>query len=199
MVSRQHQWSDRRSGLEADFALILRIGGPRRARIFLTRNSFFHTEDRPCQLWSCHLSKPVDGRDRIAEADCNGGEHSQGGGKAQREYNESVKNGLKLWLLWNGNEVWSYKEGDQERAYIDLINARKDRRFGAIVRYWTSPLTVSALLALILFLLIFILELSRFPVPSELWSIFTAVVAFYFGRESAGHSGGGTPSEGLVE
>jgi hypothetical protein len=91
-----------------------------------------------------------------------------------------------LWLLWDKKEVTSYDdEGD---AYIDVIIGQKARRLDSKLRYYTSPLTISAVLALILFLLIAAMEMLRYSVPDQLWSVFTAVVAFYFGKESARRS-----------
>jgi hypothetical protein len=50
------------------------------------------------------------------------------------------------------------------------------------LKYFTSPLAISAALAILLIALIATLELRSGKVPSQLWAVFTAVVAFYFGR-----------------
>jgi hypothetical protein len=97
----------------------------------------------------------------------------------------SATEGPVIWLLWDGSEVMSYQDDEQEDAFIDMINKQKTRRLDSKLKYYTSPLTISAILAIILFLLIAALELLRYDVPNQLWSVFTAVVAFYFGRESA--------------
>jgi len=69
---------------------------------------------------------------------------------------------------------------------------KKERRLEAKLSYWTSSLTVSAILAAFLTLLIAILlfmhhQDSKSPdVPDQLWTVYTAVVAFYFGRGASG-------------
>jgi hypothetical protein len=95
------------------------------------------------------------------------------------------RTGPIIWFLWDGSEVMSYKDDEQEDAFIDMINTQKARRLDSKLKYYTSPLTISAVLAVILFALIAALELLRYNVPDRLWSVFMAVVAFYFGRESA--------------
>jgi hypothetical protein len=93
----------------------------------------------------------------------------------------------QFWFLWTGDEVMSFKE--QDEAFMEFINGKKARRLDSKLRYYTSPLTISAVLAVLLLLLIAGLEFRGDRVPNQLWSIFTAVVAFYFGRESSRRSG----------
>lgn len=86
----------------------------------------------------------------------------------------------ELYFLWNGHEITSY-ENEQE-AFCDFIRSLKDQRLEGRFKYWTSSLTVSAFLASALLVLISGLFIFGQYVPDQLWSIFTAVIAFYFGR-----------------
>jgi hypothetical protein len=138
---------------------------PQEHEEFPDKDFNFYIEDHPCQIWSCQLSN--------RKAAAEGQQH------------DGARKGPIIWLLWDGGEVLSYKDDEQEDAFIDMINKQKARRLDSKLKYYTSPLTISAVLAIILFILIAALELLRYVVPDQLWSVFTAVVAFYFGRESA--------------
>jgi hypothetical protein len=87
-----------------------------------------------------------------------------------------------IWLLWNGAQTRSYPSACA--AFYRLVEDQKARRTESKVKHFTSPLTVSAILAVLLLVLISLLEFCGKEVPNQLWSVFTAVVAFYFGRES---------------
>ena len=88
----------------------------------------------------------------------------------------------KMWLLWNEKESVSHYS--YHTAFVDFVSEIKGRRVDGRFQYFTSPLTVSAVLALLMLGLIAGLLCFRGEVPNQLWSVFTAVVAFYFGRES---------------
>lgn len=111
--------------------------------------------DKPHQLWRCDFEK--------ANAE------------------EKALTGKSLWFLWNGIEITSYDKIDD--AVVDFINEKKEARIKSKLQYITSPLAISAVLALLLGLLIFVLMVWRNGVPDQLWTIFTAVIAFYFGRK----------------
>jgi hypothetical protein len=115
----------------------------------------FIVDDHPHELWRCDFTK--------VEAD------------------ETTAPEEGLWFLWNGKEVTSYDEVD--RAFVDFINEKKEARIKSKLQYITSPLAISAVLALLLGLLICWLMIWRNDVPNQLWTIFTAVIAFYFGRK----------------
>jgi hypothetical protein len=91
-----------------------------------------------------------------------------------------------MWLFWNTREVVSHSSSDN--AFIDFVSELKNKRIEGRFQYCTSPLTVSAILAFLMLALIMGLLLSHGSVPDQLWSVFTAVVAFYFGRESGARS-----------
>jgi hypothetical protein len=86
------------------------------------------------------------------------------------------------WLFWNTNEIVSHPSADY--AFMDFVSVLKNNRIDGKFQYFTSPLTVSAVLALLMLGLIMVLLWYKQTVPDQLWSVFTAVVAFYFGRES---------------
>src|ERR1700749_544863 len=68
------------------------------------------------------------------------------------------RTGPIIWFHWDGSEAMSYKDDEQEDAFIDMINTQKARRLDSKLKYYTSPLTISAVLAVILFALIAALE-----------------------------------------
>jgi hypothetical protein len=131
---------------------------PRELEKFPVRELYFIISDHPYELWKCEMS-----RQDPAEDD----------------------RPITKWVVWDGKELISYGDDEFIDAYHTLINGQKERRIQNKLRYWTSPLAVSAILALALCVLIAILELAKYQVPDQLWSIFTAVIAFYFGRESS--------------
>jgi hypothetical protein len=122
------------------------------------KDFLFEIEDAPCEIWHCKLTDvKVEGSPK----------------------------GPTIWFLWNGIEVTSYPDKDKIKAFIDLMNFQQLRRSKAAIRRLASPLLVSGALALLLFGLIGTMELGSYTVPPQLWSVFTAVVAFYFGRENS--------------
>jgi len=123
----------------------------------------FITDDGQLELWECTLTPPK-------------------GSPSDVE---------KVWLFWDEEEIKSYQSYNS--AFVDFVAKQRSKKIEARFRYFTSPLTVSAILALLMLLLIAYLSCFREKVPDQLWSIFTAVIAFYFGRESgarAGHTDG---------
>lgn len=124
----------------------------------------FVIEDEPHQIWSIYCS------------------------------NKSTEKEVKVYFLWNGQEIISFETDEQ--AYQQLINEKKNKRIESVFKYWTATVTVSAILAFSL--LIFIVGLSVFDktVPAELWTVFTAVISFYFGRGSSTSPG---PPDAEVE
>ena len=72
---------------------------------------------------------------------------------------------------------------DVEDAYNDLIVEQRELKIRQTWTFVASPLIISGLLAIALLVIIGWLVLTKSSVPPELWSIFTAVVAFYFGKE----------------
>ena len=93
-----------------------------------------------------------------------------------------------LWFLWNNKELTSYD--DAEDAFVDLLQSQKEKRLRANLKYYTSPLAVSAGLAFTLVILIAALEYGKTEVPPQLWTVFTAVIAFYFGKGGSGKKAG---------
>jgi hypothetical protein len=87
-----------------------------------------------------------------------------------------------LWCLWNRREFVFHET--YQRAFIDFTSEIKAKRIEGKFQYFTSPLTISAILAILMLALIVGLLGFRGFVPDQLGSVFTAVVAFYFGRES---------------
>jgi hypothetical protein len=163
--------------LKARFAAHIREWWPKQEAEFQDKEYNYHIEDGPFQLWSCELSNR---RMRTLPEEVPSPSESPSAPSA--DTNKSVT----VWLLWDKKEVTSYD--DEGEAYTDIINGQKVRRLDSKLKYYTSPLTISAILALILFLLIATMEMFRYTVPDQLWSVFTAVVAFYFGKESSRRS-----------
>src|SRR5258708_34625116 len=155
--------------LRARFHAHIHEWWPRYDADFPRKEFWYHITDAPYELWSCELSK-----DQLAPAEePKSAELERSGAEPNRDENA---NGVTLWLLWDKREVTSYDdEGD---AYQELINGQKARRLDSTFRYWTSPLTVSAILAVMLLMLISALEVFRQNFPDQLWSIFTACAAF---------------------
>ena len=160
--------------LKARFSAHIHEWWPTQDAEFADKDYNFHIEDGPFQLWSCDLSN--------RRTPISPGGSAPVSASATEHAREDIR-GVTLWLLWDRKEVSSYD--DEGEAYSDLINGQKALRLDSKLKYYTSPLTVSAILAIILFLLIAALEILRYDVPNQLWSVFTAVVAFYFGRESS--------------
>jgi hypothetical protein len=88
-----------------------------------------------------------------------------------------------IWFLENGKERTSHNE--LSGAVVDFVNEKKEERIKSKLKLVTSPLAIGALIAILLVLLIFFLMLRRDGVPDQLWTVFTAVVAFYFGRRGS--------------
>lgn len=99
-----------------------------------------------------------------------------------------------IYLVWDGKEVLSYDDADT--AYIDILSELRQQSSVRAVLYATSPLAVSALIAVLLAGIIGAMLLNQMKVPDPLWSIFTAVVAFYFGREGGARRAAETASDG---
>jgi hypothetical protein len=113
----------------------------------------FITEDGKFELWECTLTPAP----------------------------ESTEVKKQIWLFWNAKEMKSYKS--YQPAFSDFVTEQKVRKIQGRLRYITSPLVVSAILALAMMGIIGTMLVLKMPVPDQLWSLFTAVVAFYFGRE----------------
>lgn len=79
----------------------------------------FYIADGTCQIWSCQLSKQ-----KAASAR---GEGPTAGAAVGQEFNNS-RTGPIIWFLWDGSEVMSYKDDEQEDAFMDMINTQKARR-----------------------------------------------------------------------
>lgn len=130
---------------------------------------FFHIRDSPCEIWSFEILQQINPKtvDRPTE---------------EEEINVK-RSGLerkKIWLYWDGVEVQSFD--DAEEAFCELIHDKREERLVSKWKYFTSPATISAALALLMLLMIATLQLWKDNVPQQLWTIFTAVIAFYFGR-----------------
>lgn len=160
--------------LKLRFAAHIREWWPKQDAEFRDQEYNYHIEDGPFQLWSCELSNR-----RMRTLPQEVASPSESASTLSADTDKSVT----VWLLWDKKEVTSYD--DEGEAYTDIINGQKARRLDSKLKYYTSPLTISAILALILFLLIATMEMLRYAVPDQLWSVFTAVVAFYFGKESS--------------
>jgi hypothetical protein len=114
----------------------------------------FITDDGKLELWECTMVPP------------QGSKNEDG----------------KIWLFWDAREIKSYES--YKSAFVDFVMEQKSKRVEGRFKYFTSPLTVSAVLALCMLLLIAYLLWRAQNVPDQLWSVFTAVIAFYFGKES---------------
>ncbi len=120
-----------------------------------SREYTFIIADKPHELWRCDFCKV-------------NAEETAGPDKP-------------LWFLWNKKEVTSYDNLDD--AIVDFVTEKKEARIKSKLQYYTSPLAISAILAILLICLIFLLMYRRDAVPAQLWTVFTAVIAFYFGRK----------------
>lgn len=90
-------------------------------------------------------------------------------------------NELTIFFFWDSEELNSYD--NYGSAFSEFVVAQKNLRLESKFKYYTSPLTVSATLALIMLIFIILLLFCNYDVPPQLWSVFTAVIAFYFGKE----------------
>jgi hypothetical protein len=122
------------------------------------REYYFHIKDGRHQVWSCRMSSLV----------------------------KPEQDSVTLWFLWDGSELSCYEDGKRDEPFTELITGQKTRR--SWLNIFTSPRVIGAALAVTLTALVAGLEVFRGEVPRELWSIFTAVIAFFFGRESAPRS-----------
>jgi len=113
----------------------------------------FLTEDKDFELWECRLKPSPNTENRE----------------------------MTVWLFWNNQELQSYDT--YQKAFVAFVSEQKIRRIQGRLKYFASPLVVSAFLALAMMGVISIMLVKKMPVPDQLWSVFTAVVAFYFGRE----------------
>jgi hypothetical protein len=119
----------------------------------------FITNDGGLELWTCSLLPP----------------------------NGNADESKNIWLFWNTREVVSHDS--YKNAFVDFVSEQRSRKIEGRFKYFTSPLTVSAVLEFCMLVLITYLLCFHNNVPDQLWSVFTAVVAFYFGRESGARSG----------
>jgi hypothetical protein len=86
-----------------------------------------------------------------------------------------------IYLVWNGAEVIGH-EDDAESALLDVLTDQKELRARERMRFYASPLIVSGILAVGLFALIAYLSITTTREIPQLWTVFTAVIAFYFGK-----------------
>jgi hypothetical protein len=93
----------------------------------------------------------------------------------------SKKKDAYLYLVWDGREFTIFDI--IEDAIVHFSANIRESSIKQRLLFVSSPLIVSGLLAFGLLVLLATLSLNGQGVPSQLWSIFTAVVAFYFGRE----------------
>jgi hypothetical protein len=90
-------------------------------------------------------------------------------------------------MMWNGSSFDTYDYLNQAmREYTAIL---KERRNNALAQFLTSPLTIGAFIGILLVIItaiqLFIGKEDSYKlVPDQLWSILTAVIAFYFGRGS---------------
>jgi hypothetical protein len=87
-----------------------------------------------------------------------------------------------VYAVWDGKEVTVY-EDDAEEPFIEVIGFLRAERQQDRLRYMATPVYVSMILAVVLTLTIVGLLAFKPPVPPELWTVYTAVIAFYFGRQ----------------
>jgi hypothetical protein len=88
-----------------------------------------------------------------------------------------------IWLVWDGAEVRSYDRFEEMFLYV--LHQKRVHDSQTKLQYWTSPLAVSAILAVILTGVLSYLSIMKIETPPQLWTIFTAVIAFYFGRQAS--------------
>ena len=167
--------------LKARFREYLDSHYPNERKKFPDEDFYFSVEDSPFQVWSCVLvdRRPAAQHDGISETPSLNDEAAK-----KLEYDNTI------WLFWDGSEITSFSKDNSEGAFVSLIDQQRARRRNAKLKYFTSPLTVSAVLAMIMLLLIALLAIipafinTKIEVPQQLWTVFTAVVAFYFGKEN---------------
>jgi hypothetical protein len=94
---------------------------------------------------------------------------------------ESSEETVRVYCVWNGNEIVSYAR--VEEAISDFVGSVRESQIHANWRFFSSPLIMSGTLALGMLLIIAVLSIQQADVPPQLWSVFTAVIAFYFGKE----------------
>jgi hypothetical protein len=89
-------------------------------------------------------------------------------------------------FFWNGYEVESFYDTPAAiRAFINQMQLRSHVRFW---QFLSSPLIISGIIGILLIAMTFY-SIARLPeTPTQMWTILTAVVAFYFGR------GGSSPA-----
>lgn len=81
----------------------------------------------------------------------------------------------------NNGEIWTFD--NIEDALSTAMPEIRRHYAKLIATFILSPIIISGALAVVMVLLIAYLLINQMPVPSQLWSIFTAIVAFYFGKE----------------
>ncbi len=87
----------------------------------------------------------------------------------------------QLYFVWDGGEFTTFD--DPEEAITDFVSLAREKTIRTRWQFYASPLIISGVIAIgLLSTIASLLFLGR-NVPPELWSIFTAVAAFYFGKE----------------
>lgn len=110
---------------------------------------------------------------------------------------EKHPGGYDIYLIWDGREVFSL---DDIRHAISAFTAGiREEKTKERFLFFSTPIIISGILST--GLLILIAALSFFHedgVPVQLWSIFTAVIAFYFGTgaRKAKQKSGSEPASG---
>lgn len=87
-----------------------------------------------------------------------------------------------IYLVWNGREVMGYEDDDAEGAFFDVLTEQKEKRSRERMAFLASPLIVSGVLAIGLLALIAYMLIETDKAIPQLWTVFTAVIAFYFGK-----------------
>jgi hypothetical protein len=101
-------------------------------------------------------------------------------------------------LIWDQNEVHTF---DYYNAGLrEYTSIQKERRKRTNFELLTAPLTIGASIGILLVLVMAVqlfwgTDTGLKRVPDQLWSILTAVIAFYFGRGSVGNQRTGSRSE----
>lgn len=96
---------------------------------------------------------------------------------------EKVENRKQFYLLWDAKEFKTFKGEFLSLAIEEFVTLLRERRTRERWHFYATPLIISGFIAVVLLLILAGLMISGRSVPPELWSIFTAIVAFYFGRE----------------
>jgi hypothetical protein len=89
----------------------------------------------------------------------------------------------RLYFTWDGREVKSYD--DYIRFLQDFTRHSQERRVKSWWHFVTSPLSIGGLIGLLLVVVVAVQLFSGRAVPDALWQVLTAVIAFYFGKNSA--------------